>query len=224
MYDRSVAGRELNFEASGALLDAALVMRDRETDSWWSIMTSDAIGGLLEGADLEELPVGTKTTWGAWRAAHPDTKVLSIEGAEHVANNPYDNYFTSEETFRGLEVDDDRLPAKEPVYTFRLDGEPYAAPHDAFEGGRVFPLGDEAGGRAVFLHRPEGAHVFASTEGWLLPADKAAELGSPEAVRRWLDGNPPAAEKLAGFDTYWYTWVAVNEGSTLLAATDPPDA
>ena len=27
-------------------------MRDRETDSWWSIMTSDAIGGELE-IDLE---------------------------------------------------------------------------------------------------------------------------------------------------------------------------
>ena len=43
---------ELNFEASGALLDASLVMRDRETDSWWSIMTSDAIGGDLGVAAL----------------------------------------------------------------------------------------------------------------------------------------------------------------------------
>ena len=30
-------------------MDASLVMRDRETDSWWSIMTSDAIGGELDG-------------------------------------------------------------------------------------------------------------------------------------------------------------------------------
>ena len=33
VYGRNVAGTELNFEASGALLDASLVMRDRETDS-----------------------------------------------------------------------------------------------------------------------------------------------------------------------------------------------
>ena len=71
MYDRKIANRELSFEASGALKKATLVMRDRETDSWWSIMTSNAIGGELEGAELVELPVGEKTTWGAWRARHP---------------------------------------------------------------------------------------------------------------------------------------------------------
>jgi hypothetical protein len=43
-------------------MQATLVLRDRETDSWWSIMTSDAIGGELDGTDLEELPFGEKTT------------------------------------------------------------------------------------------------------------------------------------------------------------------
>ena len=33
-------------------MKASLVMRDRETDSWWSIMTSTAIGGALQGAEL----------------------------------------------------------------------------------------------------------------------------------------------------------------------------
>ena len=64
VYGRKVGERELNFEASGALMSASLVMRDRETDSWWSIMTSDAIGGQLDGADLEELPYGEKIDLG----------------------------------------------------------------------------------------------------------------------------------------------------------------
>ena len=80
-------------------MDASLVMRDRETDSWWSIMTSDAIGGELDGTDLVELPRGEKVTWKDWRGRHPGTLVLSVEGEEHVENNPYDNYFTSESTF-----------------------------------------------------------------------------------------------------------------------------
>ncbi len=73
MYDREYGDRELNFEASGALWQASLVMRDRETDSWWSIMTSAAIGGELDGTDLVELPYGEKTTWGKWRKRYPDT-------------------------------------------------------------------------------------------------------------------------------------------------------
>ena len=136
MYDRKVAGQTLNFEASGALLDASLVMRDRETDSWWSIMTSDAIGGTLDQTRLTELPVGEKAQWRDWRARHPTTKVLSIGGVQHVENNPYDNYFDSEETFRGLTVADERLPPKENIYSFHRDGVPYAVPHSAYAGER----------------------------------------------------------------------------------------
>ncbi len=65
-------------------------MRDRETDSWWSIMTSRAIGGPLDGAQLVELPVSTKSTWGQWRRAHPRTLVLSVDGVEYVESNPFD--------------------------------------------------------------------------------------------------------------------------------------
>ena len=39
-------------------------MRDRETDSWWSIMTGEAIGGELQGAPLDELTNWEKARWG----------------------------------------------------------------------------------------------------------------------------------------------------------------
>ena len=128
MYGRQYGEQELSFEASGALMSASLVMRDRETDSWWSIMSSDAIGGELNGADLTELPVGVKTQWGDWVEQYPETLVLSVAGEEHTANNPYDNYLTGEGTFRGLEVDDQRLPPKAPIYSFHVAGHAVAVP------------------------------------------------------------------------------------------------
>ena len=211
VYGREIDGRELHFEASGALLDASLVMRDRETDSWWSIMTSDAIGGPLEGADLEELPYGTKVRWGEWRRLHPDSLVLSVDGREHVDTNPYDDYFASGGTFRGLAVDDERLPAKEPIYSFRLDGRPFAVPHRAAEGGAAFAVGDR---RLLFFRRP-GAEPLASTEAWIVPSG-TVEGDGMELVRRVRRGELPDARRLDGFDTYWYTWVAVNPGTELL--------
>ncbi len=217
MYGRSYGDQTLNFEPSGALRDAALVMRDRETDSWWSIMTSDAIGGPLEGTDLQELPIGEKTTWGEWRAEHPDSLVLSVDGVEHDSSNPYENYFTSDDTFRDLEVEDDRLAAKAPVYTFRRRGTAYAAPHTAIEGGALFPAGDD---EVFFLHREPGASVFAGTDAWVLSAERAEEIGSPQAVRSWIasptSDSAPDASRLTGFDTYWYTWVAVHPETELL--------
>jgi hypothetical protein len=208
VYGRRVGERELTLEPSGALLEASLVMRDRETDSWWSLMSSSAIGGELEGTRLPELPIGEKTTWGDWRRRHPESLVLSVEGREHVENNPYDNYFASEGTFRDLEVADTRLAPKEPIFAFQLGGHPYAAAHATIEGGWDGELGDAR----IFLHRPRGASFFESTRAYHLPP--GAGSADPEALlARARDGE---LEPLAGFDTYWYTWVAVHPETDLL--------
>ena len=209
MYDRVIRGRELNFEASGALWQASLVMRDRETDSWWSIMTSAAIGGELDGADLVELPYGEKTTWGDWRTLHPDSLVLSVDGRQHEARNPYDEYFADDRTFRDLEIADRRLPAKEPIFSFFLDGVPFAVPHAAVEGRRLFEV---AGVRLLLIREPRAA-MFASTRAWRVP--EGTDVGLSEMPP---DGGLRAAGfvPLAGIDTFWYNWAAVNQGSTIL--------
>jgi hypothetical protein len=209
-----VGDQELNFEASGALMQASLVMRDRETDSWWSIMTSDSIGGELEGADLEELPYGEKTTWGDWKRRYPDTLALSVDGTEHVENNPYDNYFTSDGTFRGLEVDDDRLPAKENIFSFWLLDQPFAATHRAIDGGKTYTV-DGLESRVVFLHRVPGSSMFSSSTAYLVDQEVADELGGI-ALLEHIQDNPDVAERLNGFDTFWYSWVAINRESRLL--------
>ncbi len=209
MYGREFGDRELNFEASGALWQASLVMRDRETDSWWSIMTSEAIGGELEGADLVELPHGEKTTWGEWRARHPDSLVLSLDGSEHEAHNPYDEYFATDRTFRGLEIEDRRLAAKEPIFSFVLDGKPYVVPHAEIGGRRLL----EAGGARLLFFREPGAEMFASTRAWTVPAGAGADAGDlPPDDELEAAGFVP----LGGIDTFWYTWAAVNEDSIIL--------
>lgn len=186
-------------------------MRDRETDSWWSLMGSRAIGGALEGTKLRELPLGEKTTWGEWRARHPESSVLSVDGTEHVDGNPYDAYFSDEKTFRGVALQDHRLTAKAPVYAFRIDGKPYAVPHERVEGGRVVSVD----GRRFLFHRPAGAPIFRSTVAYLLPAlessDDAGELRA-QIESAGLAG----ARHLDGFDTFWYTWVSVNPTTELI--------
>jgi hypothetical protein len=214
VYGRRLDDRTLNFEASGALKSAALIMRDRETDSWWSIMSSNSIGGELEGADLEELPVGEKTTWKRWRQKHPDTLVLSVEGEEHVENNPYDNYFASDGTFRDLEIDDKRLQPKAPVYSFWLDGEPWAVDHEAFGGGTVFEV-EELDGRDLLLYRTKKGPIYESSRAWLVDPRLTAEHG-PTKLLAMADSGDSGFEPVPGFDTFWYTWVATNPQTHLI--------
>lgn len=215
VYGRRVDGRTLELEPSGALLRASLVMRDRQTDSWWSIMTSDAIAGALAGTDLPELPVGEKTTWDKWRRLHPTTLVLSVDGAEHVATSPYEKYFDSERTYRDLEVGDDRLPPKTPVFAFELDGEPFAVAHQSFGGGRLLEIpGAE---RRLLVFRPRKASIYASSEAWIVDPDATTPRRS--RVRELLESaraGAPGFSRLAGFDTFWYTWVGVNDDTHLL--------
>ena len=188
-------------------------MRDRETDSWWSIMTSTSIGGELDKTRLTELPLGEKATWGNWVEKHPDTVVLSVQGKEHVKNNPYGSYFRSDDTFRGLRIEDTRLPPKESVFAFHLGEKAYAAHQESFEGGRIFELGN-AGDRAVLLYREPGLSFFASSEAYLI--EGVGSEADPQEILERARAGAEGIEALAGFDTFWYSWVAVNAGSVLL--------
>jgi hypothetical protein len=213
VYDRKYDERELRFEASGGLCNSALVMRDLETDSYWSIVTGDAIGGALEGTELREIPVSRKMQWRDWRRLHPDTLVLSVEGREDAAFDPYADYFTSEAGFGGVQASDRRLATMESIYAFDFGGVRYAVPFGAVQAGRVF----EVEGRELFFHRPPGAEIFRSTAAF-----ESGGKGFEKRDGDWFDlasgaifdpesgtfrgGESSGPSRLTGFDTLWYIW------------------
>ncbi len=56
IFDRRVAGRVLTFENSGALWRDMLVLKDRETGTWWTPATGRALFGPLAGERLTGIP------------------------------------------------------------------------------------------------------------------------------------------------------------------------
>ena len=227
MYGREYGDKTLNFEASGGLINASLVMQDKETDSYWSIMTGDALSGELEGTHLEELPVGLKTQWKDWVALHPDTKILSVEGEEHSDRNPYEEYFSNEDGFRGLTGADERLTTKTPIYSFQLGDTAYAVPHAAFVEGGSFDVGDQK----IFLYRPDNVAVFYSTLAWISDGGFEQRDGTWHDVASgarfdagdgFVGGDAgQAVERLDGFDTYWYNWSLIHPETEILGSAGP---
>jgi len=221
VYGRSYQGRELRFEASGGLLNAALVMRDKETGSYWPIISGEAATGPLAGTRLEGLPRSVKAQWRDWVRAHPDTLVLSVRGAEHVRDDPYAPYFSSRLGFGNLAAIDRRLPTKEPVWAFEHAGGRFAIPHRAIEGGGTLALGD----LWLFFYRPPGASIFLSTralasKGRFVFQD-GAWVHEPtgavfDAERGEFQGSAAGLEPLAGFDTFWYVWSLTHRDTELL--------
>jgi hypothetical protein len=222
VYGRDYQGKQLNFEASGGLIHWALVMADKETDSYWSILSGESLAGPLTGTPLEELPFGTKTLWVDWVEAHPDTLVLSVDGVEHISENAYERYFESANAPYGAKSKDERLPDKEPVYAFHRGDTAFAVRNKSAEGGRVFDVGAET----IFLYRPPGTAVYYSTIAWAgkkgafeerdgtwLHVDSGAVF---DADRGEFVGAGTKIARLEGFDTFWFHWSMTNPDSKVL--------
>ena len=76
VHRRSVGDTTLIFGNQGALYKGAMTWYDHGAGSIWSQPTGEAIAGPLAGAQLTLIP-SQLTTWSQWRAAHPDTRVLT---------------------------------------------------------------------------------------------------------------------------------------------------
>ncbi len=214
MYSRDVAGQVRNFEASGSLYHSALVMQDSASDSYWAVISSEAIGGPDQGTTLEQLPISAKTTWGEWKALHPGTVILSVDGVEDVDSNPYESYFNSDDTFKGMEATDTRLPKKAPVFAFHIDDRPYVVPHTAIENGWT----GEVAGVPIYLHRPEGSSLYRSTVALRVDPNGAPPRIDPDTGIV----DPGSATPLAGLDTFWHIWSTYNPETEVLGADGGP--
>jgi hypothetical protein len=86
-------GQELTFGTTGNLVNSNLLMYDRQTNSEWPQLLGTAIRGPHKGERLGTVPL-VWTSWRAWRAAHPDTLVLSTETGvlRHYGSDPYGSY------------------------------------------------------------------------------------------------------------------------------------
>jgi hypothetical protein len=89
-FDATIDGSPTDFGVSGLLYNNDVLLYDRETESLWSQIMSEAISGERVGTKLTMLPL-SHTTWRDWLAKHPDTLVLSEDTgySRDYQRNPY---------------------------------------------------------------------------------------------------------------------------------------
>ena len=208
----------MNFEASGGLKNSSLIMQDQETDTYWSIMEGEAVAGELAGSKLIELPVRERISWRHWRAKHPDTLVLSVNGEEH-GENGYQQYLQDPKGFLGQVAKDDRLATKEPIFAFHHGGRRLRR---SAEGCRKRKDRNTRKRRdAVFLFRKRGSSMFQSTRAFVSEAgfEERGGAWSEKATGAVFDpeaGSFGEVEVLTGFDTFWYNFSLNDPNTTLL--------
>jgi hypothetical protein len=233
LYDTSVPGRAepFVFGSSGFLYRSNKLMYDQATKSLWNQFTGRPVVGPLTGSgiELKVLPV-TIASWRDWLAAHPETKVLSLETGfdrDYTPGQPYGAYFASEELMFPDLVPDHRLAPKAYVFALRADGHQRAWPLDRFRDARVINdrVGDldvvligDAATRTVRAYRSQGRAFAAGADAMTVVADGEAWRIDEDAL---LAPDGRRLERLPGHIAYWFAWQTFIDGAPLSEAGVP---
>ena len=205
---------ETTFGVSGQLVNSNLLMYDRGTGTRWPQIAATGIQGPLEGRSLAEVPI-IWSTWGNWRAAYPDTQLLTTNtgyqrryGSDpYGAYNPASGYYTSGQTmFEPLESSSDEHPKAVVIGARTAEGA------IAFNKSRLL---DES----VLTGETDGAEFVAVADpdletGYVYHNDASATVntvGEREDGRYSVDGQPAAAdelplERVIAFDAMFFAW------------------
>ena len=178
VFSREIKGQKLTFGVSGLLYNNNVIMFDRQTESLWSQMETEAINGPMKGTELEQLPASS-TTWSDWRSRHPETKVLSKDTGynRNYERSPYGNYSENREIMFPVTDSSDRFHPKALIAGVEIDGSFKAYPlselkkseksvlHDTFKGKKLTIRYDKAAG-AVRVTDEQGNVIPSNTLYW----------------------------------------------------------
>ncbi len=154
VHARSVKDQTLTMIVSGKLWRNSMIMQDEETKTLWSHVTGVAMEGSLLGQQLATIP-SVQTTWSAWSARHPETRVLK-KGRE-IRSSRYQQYFDDEEKtgmFRAMWLQE-KMPGKTLVHGVTSGPHALAVTDERLGEGAVVNgmVGEEA---VVFLRSVNG--------------------------------------------------------------------
>ena len=194
VFERRVAGAEVDFGTTGKLRYSDLVMYDRQSETWWQQFTGTGIIGRHAGVALRKLE-SQIVAFEDFRAAWPEARVLSRStGFERpYGRNPYAGYDDiNQSPFLLTTAPDGRLPPMERVLSVSAGGVHRVYPFSALEGTPV--INDTVGGEPV---------VVLSRQGTLSVLDQSEikasrRIASANAFSRRLDGKILAFETRDG--------------------------
>ncbi|MGY5875179.1 MAG: DUF3179 domain-containing protein [Candidatus Thorarchaeota archaeon] len=219
-YHGTLDGNGTTFGTSGKLINSNLVMYDRETESYWPQVLSQAITGSYRGFKLEKLQT-IWTTWGLWKTAYPETLVLS-EDTGYIRNyyrDPYgsydnlDSYYYQGQPFFPVLNTDDRLGPKTPVVAIHVNGYQAAVEKSYLATAKVVNI--QMGNSSYVLFYDSSLKTANSYYSHVQGEDLLFSLSNGNIVdnvgRIWsVDGTSSygALASVVNIDVMWFAWVA----------------
>jgi hypothetical protein len=245
VFERTVAGKVLDFGTTGLLRGSDLVMYDRQTESWWQQITGEALVGEFAGTLLDVVPSAI-VSWEDFVSAFPGGLVLSLDTGfdRPYGRNPYVGYDrVDQQPFLFEGETDPRLLPMERVVAVERNGETVAYPFSrleehpvvydrvggaeivvVFEKGTLSALDKSAiteskdiGAAGVFIPEADGRRLTftAQDDGFV-----DAETGSLWNVLGQAIDGPLAGARLAPVvhgNHFWFAWAAFRPDTRIWA-------
>jgi len=122
-FDANIKGEATEFGVSGLLYNSDVLLYDRQTNSLWSQILSQAISGEMKGQKLTLLNM-ENTSWKDWKNKHPNTLVLSQETGHNrdYQKSPYVGYEKNKALYFPIKNLDKRYHPKELVLGLNFMG------------------------------------------------------------------------------------------------------
>ena len=216
-------------------------MYDRATRTLWHQFTGKPIIGELVGSDVElEFFPTARTTWGDWRAEHPDTTVITREGAryppwtythEDDERSIYYGYRDDPETMFPIAHRDDVLPPKAEVLGVTVKGVDKAYPielllderivHDRIADVDLVVIASATSSDAHIFENPDGLtfSIPQDAPGAGFPPKVVDEKGTDWNVSRDKLTDPSEPSKVLkavpSNVSFWFGWYAFHRGTEL---------
>lgn len=236
-YDSVVGGRRRGFGTSGLLYRSNKLMFDEETMSLWSTLDGRPVVGALVDTGLQMTShAAVTTTWGEWRAAHPETTVLSLDTGhkrDYSEGAAYRDYFSNDRLYFQVSKTDPRLKNKSEVLVMQVkpsaggDAQPVAIVADFLKRTPVFHF-EVAGRRMLAVTTPKGANrvyalgrhnvVFQSrpSSGDLVDTTGRAWIQSEDSLV--LADGPIRLPRVVAHRAFWFGWYAQYPQTLLLGS------
>ena len=241
-----IGDEPIEFGTSGLLYRSNKLMYDRTTRSLWQQFLGEPVVGELAGSSLTlaRFPI-VLTTWGEWRAQHPDTGVLSLETGvypdekylpEGEPGSVYQDYLYSPDTLFPVWLESDALPTKEQVLGVVVGGVAKAyslrdlartpVVTDAVGPARLTIVTDPFGGGARAyqgadvefldtLDGPPGARTIMDREGRTWLVTEEALVSEDRSERR--------LPRVPGHTAFWFGWYSNYPNSLVYRPAAAPE-
>jgi hypothetical protein len=202
---------DVEFGVSGMLVNANLIMYDRETDSWWPQIHGVSALGEMAGWSLDEFRV-TWTTWERWKNCYPDTQVMTEDtgSARSYGRDPYGSYnprggyYDSNEFIFPPRNESDEQHPKEVIIGARTSDGAVGFVKNALRDDHLLEttVGDTPY-LGVYHHQLDSAWVYRNPERQSFQATESGYEG-PDGTVYSADELP--LEPVNAFDVFWFAW------------------